>query len=460
MLAALRATHEHLDLEVLDALTRDAASLPALLTELAAAREEELEGPGALLRGQVVVSTCNRLEIYLDTDRFHDSIALVLDAVAATSSLPREQVAACFDAAVDTPVAEHLYAVTSGLRSLVIGEAEIAGQVRHAYETARAQGRTSTLLHDLFQHAFRCGKAVTTQAPVGAAGRSGAAIALDLAATQLGGLTDARVLVIGTGAYARLGVAELQRRGVTPAQIAVISLSGREETFAASHGITPIPAAQLGTAARAADLIIACSGHGTVLHPEHLEGASRTVVLDLALHSDVHPGVADLAGVSVLGLADLRRELPPTDQAAYAQAQQIVAEHVAAFTARCEARRLDPATAALRQKVAEAAQAEIDRLHRDAAAETAAQVERSVRRILARVLHEPAQHARRIAAEGGAEQYAQAFHTVFGIDITAAAPPGTARTGAEHTGSEQQWMRADRTVPPVLAMTEAETSQR
>ena len=121
MLAALRASHEHLDLDVLDALTRDADTLPAVLAELE--RERGAAGAAPVLAGEVVVSTCNRLEIYLDTDRFHEGVDLVVDAVARTSGLDSEVVSLCFEAAMDAPVTQHLYEVTSGLRSLVLGEA-------------------------------------------------------------------------------------------------------------------------------------------------------------------------------------------------------------------------------------------------------------------------------------------------------------------------------------------------
>ncbi|MGO2721910.1 MAG: glutamyl-tRNA reductase, partial [Brachybacterium tyrofermentans] len=167
MLAALRASHEHLDLDVLDALTRDARTLPAVIEALQTERTGA-SGAAPIIAGHVVVSTCNRLEVYLDTDRFHEGVDLVIDAVARTSGLERDVVSLCFDAAMDTPVPQHLYEVTSGLRSLVLGEAEIAGQVRQSYEAARLAGRTTSMLHDLFQHGFRCAKRVATQAPVGA----------------------------------------------------------------------------------------------------------------------------------------------------------------------------------------------------------------------------------------------------------------------------------------------------
>ncbi|MEE1617958.1 glutamyl-tRNA reductase [Brachybacterium sp. J153] len=449
MLAALRATHEHLDLDMLDALTRDADSLPAVLEELALERTRH-DGGAPLLAGQVVVSTCNRLEVYLDTERFHEGIELVIDAVTRTSGLDREVVSLCFDAAMDAPVPQHLYEMTSGLRSLVVGEAEIAGQVRQAYEVARRGGRTTSMLHDLFQHGFRCAKQVATQAPVGAAGRSGAAVALDRAAAALGGLEGRSALIVGTGAYARLGLAELTRRGAR--DLRVFSPSGRALGFAQRHGARAVEAGELDEALAAADLVLACSGRGTSLFPEQFLGAGASaggvVVLDLALHSDLHPLVRHLKGVTVIGLADLATEADRADDPALATARAIVAENVEAFRVQQEVRRIDPAMAALRREVAEAADLEVDRLRREVSPETADQLDRSVRRILAKVMHQPAERARHLAETGFADDYVEAFHTIFGIDISAGREVAHGSEQGGEGAVPAGWMRVDRTVPP------------
>ncbi|ATG53890.1 glutamyl-tRNA reductase [Brachybacterium ginsengisoli] len=447
MLAALRASHEHLDLEVLDALTRKADTLPAVIDQLQA--ERAALGADPIIAGEVVVSTCNRLEVYLDTDRFHEGVDLVVDAVARTSGLDREVVSLCFDAAMDDPVPHHLYEVTSGLRSLVLGEAEIAGQVRQAYERARRENRTTSMLHDLFQHGFRCAKSVATQAPVGAAGRSGATVAVDRAEVELGGFAGRSVLIVGTGAYARLGLAELVRRGVQ--DVRVFSPSGRAAGFAERHGVQVVEPAGLETALREADLVLACSGRGTSLFPDQFLGAGRTVVLDLALHSDLHPLVRHLKGVTVLGLADLKLGTDALADPALVLARGIIEENVEAFRLQQEVRRIDPAMAALRREVFDAADVEIDRLRRDVSGETADQLERSVRRILGKVMHQPAERARHLAETGYADAYVDAFHTIFGIDISAGQQ---LTTGAQEPAEDSTapvpagWMRVDRTVPP------------
>ncbi|MDO5661204.1 MAG: glutamyl-tRNA reductase [Brachybacterium sp.] len=448
MLVAVRATHEHLDLGVLEALTRGSEDLPGVIGELhdqhtAERRAGGIEDDGPLLDGWVVVATCNRLEVYLDTRRFHDGVDLAVRAVARTSGLSPEHIAICLETAMDAPVAEHLFAVTAGLRSIVMGEAEIAGQVRAAFESSLRGGTSSPVLNDLFQTGFRYAKKVSTRTPVGAAGRSGVAIALDRAEDLLGDLRDRSVLVIGTGAYARLGVAELTRRGVRG--VRVHSGSGRAVAFAERHGVASIPAEDLPEHLRAADLVLACSGRGTSLFPDLFLAAEDLLVLDLALHSDLHPLVRHLHRVRVLDLTDLAIEVDEETSPALREAKGIIADGVDHFRSRQQARKVDPAMVALRRTVGEAADDELARVRRDMPADVADDVERSVRRILAKVMHSPTTRVRELASKGNADEVVEAFHTIFGIDISGAEPV--------LTGEQQRptgWMRLDQTVPPRL----------
>src|SRR5690606_33034963 len=162
-----------------------------------------------------------------------------------------EVVPLCFEAAMDGPVPTHLYEVTSGLRSLVLGEAEIAGQVRQAFETARRAGRTTSMLHDLFQHGFRCAKSVATQTPVASAGP--------------GGPSGRSARIGGGGAYARLGLAALVRGRVK--DIHVCAPSGRAAGCAGRHGVGMVGPTELEAGLRETDRVLACSGRGTSLFP-------------------------------------------------------------------------------------------------------------------------------------------------------------------------------------------------
>lgn len=443
MLAAVRASHEHFDLGVLDLLTRDADRLPALLAEL--------NSEGEPLAGWVVIATCNRLEVYLDAHRFHDGVDLVVEAVTATSGLDRDLVALCLETAMGDPVAENLFEVTAGLRSIVIGEAEIAGQIRTAFEASRAAGHSTAMLNDLFQISFRHAKKVAARTPVGVAGRSGVAVALDRAEELLGPIAEQDVLVIGTGAYARLGVADLTRRGAR--RVRVHSRSGRAVGFAQRHGVEGIAGEELGSALREADLVLACSGRGTSLFPEHFRTAGPTLVLDLALHSDLHPLVRRLDEVRVLDLSDLSAGSDAASTPALEAARAVIAAGVDVFSSRQEMRRVDPAISLLRRSVEGAAESEIAQLRRSGKDEAADDVARSIRRILAKVMHSPTVRAREHASQGHAGEFVDALHTVFGVDI-AALGAGAGQRGEGEADRPRGWMRLDQTIPPGPARAE------
>lgn len=404
MLVAVSASHEHLDLEVLEALTRGSDRLPALLTA------------ADTVHGAVVLSTCNRLEIYLDAERFHDAVATAVDAVVEASGLGRDEVLGSVDAFLDADAARHLYEVMAGLRSLVVGESEIAGQVRTAFQQALAEGHSTDLLSDLFQVGLRHAKQVAATTGLGAAGRTGGAVALDRAADALDVPLDAaKVLVIGTGSYARVITAELRRRGTRA--IAVHSGTGRAQAFARTHEVTAVGPAALSDAVTGADLVVAASGRGGVLRADHLAGrrGRRLVVLDLALHSDLAPELRERPDLTIITLADLAHDVD--DEAQKQKARDLLAAGVETFAARRRMRRVDPAIRYLRGTVSGALQDEVAALRTRHGEEVADDVERSLRRIAAKLLHSPTARARELARDGQAEQYVAAFHTLFGVDV-------------------------------------------
>ena len=407
MLVAVRASHEHLDLGVLDALSRGADRIDDLLAHV------------DCIHGTVVIATCNRLEIYLDAERFHDAVAATVDAIAQCSGMERDEVASHVDALMDSEAAAHLYEVMAGLRSRVVGESEIAGQVRTAFSAALAAGRTTAMLNDLFQIGQRHAKQVASTTGLGAVGRTGGAVALDRAADVLDlGIADAAVLVIGTGSYARVITADLRRRGTR--DIRVHSGTGRAEAFASSHRVQAVPAGMLPEAVAHADLVVAASGQGgAVLRPEHLVGrdSRALVVLDLALRSDLHPDLRGREDVRIISLADLAHDID--DDGQKQQARAILDEGVRSFIARRRIRSVDPAISYLRGSVSGALDDEVGRIRSRYGDEVAAEFERGLTRIAAKVLHPPTVRARELAVNGRAEQYVAAFHTLFGVDVRA-----------------------------------------
>lgn len=415
VLLSLTASHRELDLDALERLSTGSSSVGRAVVGAC--------GPVA---GAVVISTCNRFELYLDVDAPLSGDAVrhatqhVAELVAHSSGVTGETAARSFTVRTGQEVTEHLFAVASGLDAMVVGEREIAGQVKRALAEAREQETTSKTLELLFQTASRTSKRVGTQTELGAAGRSVVALALDLAEREVPPWDSTRAVLIGTGSYAGASVAALRARGCT--DIRVFSRSGRAATFAASHDVQPVDS--LVEALADADLVVSCSGaRGRAaadrpgdgqgapapqddLHLAVVEGdvggpaalphlrtdaapeaslghvldaaglvrareraADRAgdeaeprplVILDLALHRDVHPGVADVEGVLLYDLATLKAHAPAVAHDVVAQAQAIVDDAAHRFEETRLGREADAAVVALFDEAEVRVRAEVD----------------------------------------------------------------------------------------------------
>ncbi len=416
MLVVLGVSHHDLELAELNRISSRADALQAALVRLAC-------GPDAPVAGAVLLATCNRFEIYLDTNRFHDAVDGVTAAVAAATRLPPDLVAATLGVTVGTPVAAHLFAVAAGLDAMVVGETEIAGQVAAALRRAHQAGIAGSTLNLLFQSASHAAKQVTGRTQLGAAGRSVASVALDIAEQRTHPLAGAQALVIGTGAYARVTLAALADRGCTAAQ--VYSPSGRAATFAERHGITAVPPNGLTEALTQADIVVTCSGTGPVLiNTDMLKPLIKTrtrklVIIDLALRPDVAADVAQLPGVTVIDLHTVADNTGPEHADTVDQARAIVAHESAQFEQTMTERQLDPAVIALRRHVLIATSREMHRLRAKYPDEIADDVQLALHRITQSLLHKPTMRARELARTGDPDDYLHALHTLFDIDVTA-----------------------------------------
>lgn len=398
VLLSLTASHRELDLDALERLSTGSASVGRTVV-----------GSCGPVQGSVVISTCNRFELYLDVDAPLDGAAVrhatghVAQLVAASSGVSTPAAAESFTVRTGPEVTEHLFAVASGLDSMVVGEREIAGQVKRSLAEARADGTTSKTLELLFQTASRTSKQVGTRTALGAAGRSVVSLGLDLAERDLteSAWRSARVVLIGTGSYAGASVAALRARGCD--DVRVYSQSGRAEQFAASHDIQAVPngPGALVAALADADAVISCSGargrrtpppgqaQGPESRPEaSLEyvldaaavvrarerasaladdptGSGRRattaplIVLDLALHRDVDPRVADVEGVLLYDLGTLKAHAPAA-AAGVAEARRIVDAAAAAFEETRLGRAADAAVVALLDEAEVQIRAEVD----------------------------------------------------------------------------------------------------
>ena len=367
-------------------------------------------------RGVMVLRTCNRVTIYVDTPASANPHALkdtVERELAQASHAQREDVHLRHlwgrDGLVD------LFSTAAGLESMVIGEREIAGQMRRAARTAWEDGTLSCDLGRAAERASATSRRVATETGLAGAGRSVVAVGLDMAAAHLGPWEATRVLIVGTGAYAGATVSALHALGAS--DVSVYSTSGRAREFAQGRGIGWVSAADLPSALERADLVVTCRGLGSPILTRDMAAASGpTVVLDLALMRDTESSVASLPNITLIDLPTIQASVPAADADALTRARAIIDEEVSSFERGLGARSMDPVVRHLRSRVFRIVEEEIDRLGEGSlSTEDAA---RALRHLAARLIHNPTVMARRAGEESQQERYLEALGVVLGIDET------------------------------------------
>ncbi len=412
---SLVASHKKVDLGTVAHLANGASGLPQHRLALN-------------LKGLVLLSTCNRLEIYgelrwlagLDQQALQAEVDRAAQAIfrllAQQSALSYEVVAQSFEVFTNQDAAQHLFTVATGLESAVVGEREITGQVRRAIGQAQEAGQASGNLVRLFDHASQTARQVGQQTLLGSRGRSVVSVALDLAdelAEQ--SWPQRRVLIFGSGAYAGATVAALRERGCS--NISVYSRSGRANTFADKRAITPVAPADFEQAFAAADVVVGCSGSSRPLQPAEIpEG--RRVILDLALSRDFSTEVADLPDVDLITLESVRLAAPSETDDSIKLARIIVDKASAEFAIKAKVRHIDTAIVALREHTLSVLDSELEKVrHQYGCGAAADQVELAMRRMVKSLLHTPTVRARTLAQEGREAEYVSALEALYGIEV-------------------------------------------
>ncbi|WP_327110428.1 glutamyl-tRNA reductase [Nocardia sp. NBC_01730] len=391
----------------------------------------------------MIVSTCNRVEVYAVVDAFHGGLADVGDLLTKHSGLPLPDLTKHAYVRYSEAAAEHLFAVASGLDSMVVGEQQVLSQIRGAYASADAQQAVGRTLHELSQHALRVGKRVHSETGIDRAGASVVSVALDRAQHVLGPLAGRTAVVVGAGAMGGLAVAHLSRAGIGRIIVVnrTIQRARRLAEIAATHGVEADARelSRLTEAMAAADVAVTCTGAvGAVvtLADTHRALTDRErggefatverplVFCDLGLPRDVEHAVAGLPGVTVIDIETLQRD-PAAGAAAddTAAARSIVADELAKYLAGQRMAEVTPTVAALRQRAAEVVEAELLRLgsrlpgladpERD-------EVARTVRRVVDKLLHAPTVRVKQLASTPGGDSYAEALRELFELKPGAA----------------------------------------
>jgi glutamyl-tRNA reductase len=397
---------------VLERVSIAADDLPKVLGELHA--DESISEVLAL-------STCNRVEVYADVARFHPAVAEITQVLARHAGVSIAELGEHLYVHFAEAAAEHIFAVASGLNSMVVGESQILGQLRAAYASSVDAATVGSVLHDIAQVALRVGKRVHTDTGIDRAGASVVTVALDHAVRVLGELPGRRALIVGAGSMGALTGATLRRRGITDIVVANRSFD-RARRLAASLdgravGLDAVPAEIV-----AADLLISSTGAtGLVLDQGAFvaRGSGPLVVLDIALPRDIDPAVAALPGVTYVDLDVLRADGAMVSDAEVEAATAVVADELAEYLAQQRALAVGPTVTALRARATQVIDAELLRLDGrlpglDDATRT--EVAGAVRRAVEKVLHAPTVRVKELASEPGGNQYAEALRQLFDLD--------------------------------------------
>jgi glutamyl-tRNA reductase len=418
------ANHRTAPLDLLERMAVTGEQLPKLL--------HALDG-GEDTSEVVVLATCNRTEVYLVAERFHGAYREVRDFFADLTFLPPDRFAESLYVHYDDQAVRHLFEVTAGLDSAVPGEHEILGQVRSAWETARAEGTARRNLNLLFRHALEVGKRARTETSIARHVTSVSQAAVILATDRLGSLAGRRALLVGAGAMGRgmasfladAGVSELVvlNRSDEPARKLADLVADRSDDLV----VRVAPFEDLVGELVSTDVLFAATGApGVVVSAESVQEAlsgrsDPLLAVDIAVPRDVDHAVAVLAGVELLdmeavaaftdaGLTERRREI--------AAVRRIVEDEIDRFSSVASAREVAPVVTALRDRAESLRLGELDRFAGRLGGLSPEQrdvVESLTRGIVAKLLHDPTVRLKDAAGSSRADRLVESLRDLFDL---------------------------------------------
>ncbi len=431
-------SHRSAPVSVLEQLSTDESDRIKIIDEV-------LQSP--LITEAMVLSTCNRVEVYAVVEAFHGGLSVIGQVLSTHCGMSMNELTKHAYVRYSEAAVEHLFAVASGLDSAVIGEHQVLGQVRRAYASAEANQTVGRVLHELAQRALAVGKRVHSETAIDAAGASVVSVALDVAVKRFGpsGLAGKTAVVVGAGAMGALSAAHLTRAGIRHVHVVNRSLP-RAQRLARKIRESGVAAEavsldRLAGALADADLVVSCTGavrpvvsladvHHALAAVRRDEAGRPLVICDLGMPRDVDPAVAGLPGVWVVDMDRVQRE--PASRAASADAEaarHIVAAEVATYLAGQRMAEVTPTVTALRQRAAEVVEAELLRLDNRLPGLDVTQrdeVARAVRRVVDKLLHAPTVRIKQLASAPGGDSYAEALRELFELDQTAVDAVATA----------------------------------
>ncbi|ORB31318.1 glutamyl-tRNA reductase [Mycolicibacterium parafortuitum] len=416
-------SHRSAPVSVLEQLSTDESDQAKIVAEVLRS---------SLVTEAMVLSTCNRVEIYAVVEAFHGGLSVIGQVLSDHSGMSLQDLTKYAYVRYAEAAVEHLFAVSSGLDSAVVGEQQVLGQVRRAYAAAEANQSVGRTLHELSQRALAVGKRVHSETGIDRAGASVVSVSLDIAERKVGSLAGRHAVVVGAGSMGSLAAKQLLRAGIDRIHVVNRSLPRAkrlaENIRADGIAAEAYPFDHLPPLLTDADIVISCTG---AVRPvvsladvhrglAHVREPKDLVICDLGMPRDVDPAVAGLPGVFVIDMDRILRE--PSAKTATSDAdaaRAIVAAEVAGYLAGQRVAEVAPTVTALRQRAADVVEAELLRLdnrlpgldsaHRDEVANT-------VRRVVDKLLHAPTVRVKQLASAPGGDSYAEALRELFELD--------------------------------------------
>ena len=375
----------------------------------------------------LVLSTCNRTEVYAVAERFHGAYSDIRGFLADFSFLPPEEFADHLYVHYDTAAVSHLMSVTAGLDSAVLGESEIQGQVKHAWERAREQGAAGQTLNLLLRHALEAGKRARSETGIARNIASVSQAAVAMAGEHLGGITGTTVLVLGAGDMGE-GMA-VALAGAGAARVLVANRTpGRAAALAARIGGEPVPLVELPERLADADVLLTSTGsRAPIIEPGDVEpimaGRARPLlIVDIAVPRDVDPGVGDVEGVTLLDMDDLRRFAAlgvAERRREVAAVETILNAEIDRYLGATSAREVAPMIVALRRRAEAVRSSELDRFrgrYDDLDPRQLELVEAVTRGLVAKLLHQPTVVLKDAAGSARGDRLVAALRELFEIE--------------------------------------------
>lgn len=408
--------HRTVPLALLERVTIDGARLPKALHDVLS-HDHVSEA--------VVLSTCNRTEVYVVAEKFHPAYGDLRTFFSELAFAAPEELADHLYVHDADAAAGHLFRVASGIDSAVVGEAEILGQVRHSWEIAQTEGAAGSQLNLLFRHALEVGKRARTETGIGRHVASVSTAAVAMAAERLGSLEGRSILVMGAGEMGEGMVRALATNGVSDIRIANRTWENAAE-LAERLGGTPIRLAELDAALSEVDLLLTGTGansmiieHSDIERVMRARGDREILVVDVAVPRDVDPAAADIPGVTILdmddlrafaeaGMAERRREV--------ASVESMCSEELDRYLSVISAREVAPLVSRLHEQSEEIRLAELDRLRArlgDLDERQLEALDALTKGIVAKLLHQPTVRLKDAAGSPRGERLAEALRDLF-----------------------------------------------